>query len=119
TPGSAVRALAENCTDCRGAAGYARCRLSISLAGPSPAAGLRQPPSRGRGSGLSMPLSDRSLELIQKYLEALASASELAELEGLLAADPEVANAFAEAARLEAGLHDYFGKQYKIQQVAA
>src|SRR5690349_6981533 len=66
-----------------------------------------------------MSTSDRNHELIQKYLDALASPAELAELEGLLAADPEVANAFAEAARLHAGLQDYFQKQYKMDQVAS
>jgi len=58
-------------------------------------------------------------ELIQKYLDALATEAELAELEELLAADLEVAAAFAEAARLHTGLQDYFKKQYKIDQVAA
>ncbi len=66
-----------------------------------------------------MSLSERSQELIQKYLEALASEAEIAELEGLLATDPEFAAAFAAAARLEAGLHSYFRQQYKIDQVAA
>jgi ferric-dicitrate binding protein FerR (iron transport regulator) len=40
-------------------------------------------------------------------------------LEGLLASDPEVAEAFADAARLHASLQDYFKRQYKIDQVAA
>ncbi len=66
-----------------------------------------------------MSLSDRSQELIHKYLEALASESEIAELEGLLASDAEVAAEFAAAARLEAGLASYFRQQYKIDQVAA
>ncbi len=66
-----------------------------------------------------MPLSVRSHELIQKYIEGLASETELAELEGLLANDPEFAVAFAEAARLEANLKAFFQKQYKIDQVAA
>lgn len=66
-----------------------------------------------------MSTTDRSRELIQKYLEALVSEAELAELEELLATDPEAANAFAEAARLHAGLESYFRKQYKIDQVAA
>lgn len=63
--------------------------------------------------------SERGQELIQKYLEALASEAEIAELEGLLATDQEVAAAFAAAARLEAGLAGYFRQQYKIDQVAA
>lgn len=63
--------------------------------------------------------SERGQELIQKYLEALASEAEIAELEGLLATDPEVAAGFAAAARLEAGLAGYFRQQYKIDQVAA
>lgn len=66
-----------------------------------------------------MSIPDRSHELIQKYLEALASEAEIAELEGLLATDPEVAVEFATAARLEAGLERYFRQQYKIDQVAA
>jgi hypothetical protein len=66
-----------------------------------------------------MPIPDRSQELIQKYLDALASESELVELEQLLATDPEVAHAFAEMARLHANLQDYFRKQYKMDQVAA
>jgi ferric-dicitrate binding protein FerR (iron transport regulator) len=66
-----------------------------------------------------MSVTDHTRDLIQKYLEALASESELVELEGLLASDLEVANAFAEAARLHAGLESYFRKQYKIDQVAA
>lgn len=65
-----------------------------------------------------MPISNRSQELIQKYFETLASEAELVELEGLLAADPEVAGAFAETARLHAGLQSHFRKQYKIDQVA-
>jgi hypothetical protein len=57
--------------------------------------------------------------LIQKYFEALASAAELAELEELLKSNPEVAAAFADAARLDAGLSRYFQRQYKIDQVSA
>ena len=66
-----------------------------------------------------MTASDRAHELIQKYLDAAATEEELAELEERLAADPEVATAFADAARLHAGLQEYFKKQYKIDQVAA
>ena len=66
-----------------------------------------------------MPIPERSQELIQKYLDALASEAELCELERLLAADQEVAQAFAEMARLHANLQDYFRKQYKMEQVAA
>jgi ferric-dicitrate binding protein FerR (iron transport regulator) len=66
-----------------------------------------------------MPVPERAHELIQKYLDELATDAELAELEGLLAGDPEVATAFADAARLQVGLQDYFQKQYKIDQVAA
>jgi hypothetical protein len=66
-----------------------------------------------------MPVPERVHELIQKYVDALATDAELAELEGLLAGDPEVADVFAEAARLQVGLQDYFKKQYKIDQVAA
>ena len=66
-----------------------------------------------------MPIPERSHELIPKYLEARASESELAELERLLVSDPEVAQAFAEMARLHANLQDYFRKQYKMDQVAA
>jgi ferric-dicitrate binding protein FerR (iron transport regulator) len=66
-----------------------------------------------------MAASERAHELIQKYLDAAATEAELTELEELLAADPEVATAFADAARLHAGLRDYFKKQYKIDEVAA
>ena len=66
-----------------------------------------------------MPIPERSHELIQKYLEALASESELSELEQLLATDPEVAHGFAEMARLHVNLQDYFRNQYKMDQVAA
>ena len=66
-----------------------------------------------------MPISERSHDLIQKYLDSLASEPELAELEHLLAADPEVALEFAEMTRLHANLQDYFRKQYKMDQVAA
>jgi ferric-dicitrate binding protein FerR (iron transport regulator) len=66
-----------------------------------------------------MSVSEHVHELIQKYLDDLVTDAELVELEGLLAGDPEVANAFAEAARLHTGLQDYFKKQYKIDQVAA
>jgi hypothetical protein len=66
-----------------------------------------------------MSVSDRGNELIQKYLESLASDTELAELEQLLTTSPEAAAAFAEAARLHAGLSRYFQRQYKIDQVAA
>jgi hypothetical protein len=66
-----------------------------------------------------MPSSDRSRELIHKYLEALASPSEIVELEVLLSTDPEVAGTFAEAARLDGLLKNHFRKQQKIEQVAA
>ena len=66
-----------------------------------------------------MSIPEHIHELFQKYLDALASDSELAELEHLLATDPEVAQAFAEMARLHANLQDYFRKQYKMDQVAA
>ena len=65
-----------------------------------------------------MPVPERSHELIQKYLDALVSDSELAELEQLLATDTEVAHAFAEMARLHANLQEFFRKQYKMDQVA-
>jgi anti-sigma factor RsiW len=66
-----------------------------------------------------MSSSDRTRELIHKYLEDLASRSEIVELEVLLSTDPEVASAFAEAARLDAMLRGHFRKQHKIDQVAA
>jgi ferric-dicitrate binding protein FerR (iron transport regulator) len=66
-----------------------------------------------------MTASNRAHELIQKYLDSLTTEPEVAELEELLAADPDVAAAFAEAARLEIGLQEYFKKQYKIDEVAA
>jgi hypothetical protein len=66
-----------------------------------------------------MSSSDRSRVLIHKYLEDLASRSEIVELEMLLSTDSEVAGAFAEAARLDAMLRGHFRKQHKIDQVAA
>jgi len=66
-----------------------------------------------------MPIPEHSHELIQKYLDALASELEIAELEQLLATDSEVAQAFAEMARLDANLQRFFEKQYKMDQVAA
>jgi hypothetical protein len=66
-----------------------------------------------------MSLTERSQELIHKYLEGLASEADIAELEGLLSSDADVAAEFAAAARLEAGLASYFRQQYKIDQVAA
>jgi hypothetical protein len=66
-----------------------------------------------------MPVPERAHELIQKYLDELATDAEFVELEGLLAGNSEVADAFAEAARLNVSLQDYFQKQYKIDQVAA
>ena len=65
------------------------------------------------------PDRDRGDELIQKYFEGLASDSELAELERLLTTSPAVASAFAETARLHAGLQRHFQRQYKIDQVAS
>src|SRR5262245_50507196 len=64
-------------------------------------------------------VSDHTHDLIQKYLDGLASEAELIELEGLLAGDPEIADAFADAARLHANLQEHFQQQYKIDQVAA
>ena len=66
-----------------------------------------------------MSVTDRARELIQKSLEAIASESEYAELERLLAADPEVAFALANAARLHAGLSQHFRKQQKIGEIAS
>ncbi len=66
-----------------------------------------------------MSSSDRSRELIHKYLEDLVSRSEIVELEVMLSTDPEVAGAFAEAARLDGMLKGHFRKQHKIDQVAA
>jgi len=54
---------------------------------------------------VTLPAPERSNELIQKYFDALASAAELEELEELLKSSPEVAAAFTDAARLEAGLY--------------
>jgi ferric-dicitrate binding protein FerR (iron transport regulator) len=66
-----------------------------------------------------MSIPERAQELIQKYLDLAATEIELAELEKLLAADAEVAHAFAEMARLHANLQGYFRKQYKMDEVAA
>ncbi len=65
-----------------------------------------------------MPVSERSRELIQKYLDELASDVELAELEALLTGDPQIADAFAQATRFQAFLKVHFQKQYKIDQIA-
>ena len=65
-----------------------------------------------------MSTPERNPELIQKYLEDLASESELAELEQLLSTDPKFANDFAEAARLHSVLTEYFRKQYIMGQIA-
>jgi hypothetical protein len=65
-----------------------------------------------------MPASHRDQELIQKYFDARASDAEMVELEKRLAADPEFAAMFADAARLNAGLEQHFRKQYKIAEVA-
>jgi anti-sigma factor RsiW len=80
---------------------------------------MRQPPNFGTGDRLIMSQPGRSQELIQKYFDELASEDELLELEQLLASEPDAAALFAETARLHAGLHDLFRKQYKIDQVAA
>src|SRR5258708_10301640 len=80
---------------------------------------MRQPPALGTQNGLVMSSSDRSRELIHKYLEDLVSRSEIVELEVMLSTDPEVAGAFAEAARLDGMLKGHFRKQHKIDQVAA
>ena len=66
-----------------------------------------------------MPITGRSRELIQKYLEGIASGEELTELETLLTSEAEVADAFVEAVRLDAALGDFFRQQYKMDQVAA
>lgn len=65
-----------------------------------------------------MPITDRHRELIQSVLEGIAPPADLAELERLLIADPEVAAAFAEAARLDALLDRHFRREYKIAEVA-
>lgn len=66
-----------------------------------------------------MPSSERDHELIDKYLESLASEAEVIELQERLTADANVADVFAEASRLDASLQLFFRKQYKIDQVAA
>ena len=67
-----------------------------------------------------MPVPDNnSFELIQKYLDGMASEAELAELERRLVSDEEFARALAAAARLDANLHAHFRRQYKMDQVAA
>lgn len=66
-----------------------------------------------------MSAADHNHDLIHKYFEARLTEAEQAELEALLASDPEVAGAFANAARLEAGLQAFFRTQYKTDQVAA
>jgi hypothetical protein len=65
-----------------------------------------------------MPASERSHELIQRYLDGLASTAELVELECLLSTEPAVADAFAEAAKLHACLNAHFQKQYEIDRIA-
>lgn len=65
-----------------------------------------------------MSASGRCHELIQRYLDGLASEADLVELEVLLTSDSQVADAFAEAMRLHACLNVHFQKQYKIDQIA-
>ncbi len=52
---------------------------------------------------------DRSTELIERYLDDLATAAERAELAALLAADPAVADALARATRVDALIARRFG----------
>src|SRR5205809_494514 len=79
---------------------------------------MRRTPIVGGRSGLTMPISDRDRELIQACLEGRISANDLTELEKSLVADAEVADAYAEGARLHAALERHFRKEYKIAQVA-
>lgn len=65
-----------------------------------------------------MPDPQRGHELIEKYLDGRADVADLAELEALLAADPAVAEAFAEGARLQAGMERHFRQQAKMDAVA-
>jgi ferric-dicitrate binding protein FerR (iron transport regulator) len=53
----------------------------------------------------------RTRVLGQRYLDGLASAGEVAELEGLLQADPVAADAFARLSRLEADLSAQFSEE--------
>lgn len=50
----------------------------------------------------------RTEELIQKYLDELASPEELSELDRLLQADRNAARLFAQLARMDSRLHGYF-----------
>ena len=50
----------------------------------------------------------RTEELIQKYLDELASPEELSELDRLLQADRSAARLFAQLARIDSRLHGYF-----------
>jgi hypothetical protein len=65
-----------------------------------------------------MTAPSRGDELIRRYVDSQTSQAELVELENLLTTEPAVANAFAEAMRMEASLQAHFQKQYKIDQVA-
>ncbi len=66
-----------------------------------------------------MDLLRRTRVLGQRYLDGLASPGEVAELEGLLQADPVAADAFALLSRLEADLSAQFSEEpYRLREAA-
>ncbi len=58
--------------------------------------------------------ANRALELIQKYLDHIATGPELAELERLLAEQPAVADMFADYTRMDAYLSKRLGEERDI-----
>jgi len=59
----------------------------------------------------------RALELIQKHLDEIATPAELAELGRLLAENPAVAAAFAQATRVDAFLSQRFGEEGALADI--
>jgi ferric-dicitrate binding protein FerR (iron transport regulator) len=59
----------------------------------------------------------RALELIQKHLDEIATPAERAELGRLLAQDPAVAAAFAQATRVDAFLSQRFGEEGALADI--
>jgi FecR protein len=61
--------------------------------------------------------SQRAGQLIDKYLGDIATAAECVELDNALQANPDVADAFAQAARIDAHLDDFYADRRENQRV--
>ena len=61
----------------------------------------------------------RITQLIQNYLDQIATESELAELQRLIVESPKAAADFADAVRLEASLADHFGEKRRMIDMSA